>query len=126
MPNVAIIGASSDRRKFGNKAVRAYVRAGYQVYPVHPTETTIEGLPTFRSVTEIPVESLDRVAFYVPPKVGMTALDDVAKKPTKALYLNPGTDAPEVVAKAESLGLPVITGCAIIAVGVRPGMFPDE
>ena len=44
MKTVAIIGASSDRAKFGNKAVRAFQQQGCAVYPVNPKETEIEGL----------------------------------------------------------------------------------
>ena len=45
---IAIIGASADRAKFGNKAVRAFLQQGYTVYPVNPKETRIEGLPFAR------------------------------------------------------------------------------
>src|SRR5882757_6889471 len=51
----AILGAGTDRRKFGNKSVRAHVAAGWTVYPVHPVETIVEGLPAFKSIAEIPV-----------------------------------------------------------------------
>jgi predicted CoA-binding protein len=125
MPTVAIVGASPDRRKFGNKAVRAYQQAGYDVFPVHPRETLIENLPVYRTLSEIPAEILDRVAVYLPPGVGLAALDTFLAKPIGLLILNPGADAPNVVARAEELGLPVVTGCAIIAAGVRPEQFPD-
>ena len=42
-PTVAILGASADRSKFGNKSVRAHAQAGYDVYPVNPKGGTIEG-----------------------------------------------------------------------------------
>src|SRR5687768_1335087 len=45
--SVAVIGASKDRRKYGNKAVRAYEENGFRVLPVNLNETTIEGLPTY-------------------------------------------------------------------------------
>jgi predicted CoA-binding protein len=125
-PTVAVVGANSDRRKFGNKAVRAYVQAGYEVFPVHPTEESVEGLPAYRSVKDIPRERLDRVTVYVPPAVGLKVLDDVAAKPVGTVFLNPGADAPEVIEKAKQLGLNAVAGCSIIAVGVRPEMFPDQ
>ena len=125
-PSVAIVGASSDRRKFGNKAVRAYLRAGYDVFPIHPTETTVEGLPVYRSVADVPRDRLDRVSVYLPPAVGVKAVEGFTAKPVGTVFLNPGADAPEVVEKAKQLGLNVVTGCSIIAVGVRPEMFPDE
>lgn len=125
-PTVAIIGASSDRRKFGNKAVRAHVAAGYEVYPVHPSEPTIEGLPVFKSLADVPVDSLDRVTFYLAPPIGLKALDTFGGKKVGTLLLNPGTESPEVVAKANALGLNVATGCSIIDAGFRPDQFPDE
>jgi predicted CoA-binding protein len=125
-PTVAVVGANSDRRKFGNKAVRAYLQAGYEVFPVHPTETTVEGLPAYKSVTDIPRATLDRVTVYLPPAVGLKVLDEFTAKPVGDVYLNPGADAPEVVEKAKQLGLNVVAGCSIVAVGVRPDMLPDE
>jgi len=125
-PTVAVIGASPDRRKFGNKAVRAHAQAGFEVYPIHPTETTVEGLPAFRSLADLPVERLDRVTVYVPPHVVMALLDGLTAKPCGVLILNPGTESPEVVARAKLLGLNVVTGCSILSAGVTPEMFPDE
>ncbi|MBI5684153.1 MAG: CoA-binding protein [Verrucomicrobia bacterium] len=118
-PTVAIIGASTNREKFGNKAVRAFLQQGYDVFPVHPTEQTIEGLKVFRSVTEIPFP-LDKVSLYVPPTVGMKLADEIAKKGCKELWLNPGADSPELYEKAQSLGLNPIVACSIVGVGVNP------
>jgi hypothetical protein len=42
--SVAILGASADRSKYGNKAVRAYQQQGYTVFPINPKESEIEGL----------------------------------------------------------------------------------
>src|SRR5207249_4323171 len=55
MKTVAILGASADRNKYGNKAVRAFQRQGYTVYPVNPKESEIEGLPVYPSITAVPV-----------------------------------------------------------------------
>lgn len=125
-PTVAVIGASPDRRKFGNKSVRAHQLAGYRVFPAHPTEPTVEGLPAFRSVAEIPVDRLDRVTIYLPPAVGLKVLPEIAAKPAGEVWLNPGADAPEVVARARELGLNVVVGCSIVNVGVNPHELPEE
>jgi len=125
-PSVAIVGASSDRRKFGNKAVRAHVQAGFDVYPIHPSEGTVEGLPAFRTVAEVPLDRLDRITLYVPAAVGLQLLEGLAAKPCGMLILNPGTESPEVIARARELGLNVVTGCSILSAGVTPEMFPDE
>lgn len=120
-PTVAVVGASADRSKFGNKAVRAYRLAGFEVYPINPKEAEIEGLPAHASLDELPVEELDRVSFYVPAPVGLAVLDQVARKRVGQVWLNPGADAPEVVAKARGLGLEVVQACGIVALGQDPG-----
>lgn len=123
---VAVVGANSDRRKFGNKAVRAHRLAGFAVFPVHPTETVVEGLTAYPSVKDIPVDHLDRVTVYLPPPVGVRVMPEVAAKSVGEVWLNPGADGPEVIAKARELGLTVVTGCSIVAVGANPHQMPDE
>jgi uncharacterized protein len=120
MPTIAIIGASADRSKFGNKAVRAYRLKGYDVYPVHPTAAEIEGLNAYRSIRDVPLESLDRVSIYLPPERGVTVLEDVAQKRVGEVWLNPGAESPSVLARARALGLNVIAGCSIVDIGVDP------
>lgn len=122
-PTVAVIGAGPERRKFGNKSVRAHAAAGYTVYPVHPTAPTVEGLTAYKSVKDVPVDKLDRVSVYLPPAIGMTVLADIATKTPGEVWFNPGADAPEVLAEARRLGLNVIAGCSIVDLGMSPAMF---
>jgi predicted CoA-binding protein len=119
-PSVAVVGASGDRSKYGNKAVRAFKRAGYAVYPVNPNVREVEGLPAYPNLAAVPVDRLDQVSFYVPPEVGLGVLEQLGDKPIGELWLNPGADSPKVVARAERLGLNVIRACSILGVGEHP------
>ena len=118
-PTVAVVGASADRSKYGNKAVRAYVIQGYEVFPVNPKETQIEGLRVYRSVSEIPV-GLDRVTVFLPPALGIKVVEEIARKGTRELFLNPGSESDELVEKARTLGLNVIVACSISNIGMHP------
>jgi predicted CoA-binding protein len=120
MPTVAILGASTDRSKFGNKSVRAHLAKGFTVYPINPKADEIEGIKAFASLAEIPSGKLDRVSVYLPPAVGMKVLPDIAARGCDELWLNPGTESDELVAEAERLGLNVIQACSIVDVGVSP------
>lgn len=120
MPSVAIIGASNNPAKFGNKAVRAYLRQGWSVSPVNPNErTTIEGLAVYRRIEDVP-DALDRVALYVPPEVGVALLPAIARSGPSELFVNPGAESDELLAAADQLGLSVIQACAIVDIGERP------
>ena len=119
MKTVAVIGASNDRTKFGNKAVRAHLQQGYTVYPVNPKEEQIEGMPAFKSITDVPVRP-ERISVYLPPLVLIKLLPEIAAKGCDELWLNPGTESEEVLAEADRLGLNVVQACSIVDVGVSP------
>ena len=121
-PSIAVVGASNDRRKFGNRAVRAYLRRGWDVYPVNLHEEIIEGRRVYRSVNDIPVSQLDRISLYVPPSIGLQLVEDIARKPPREFWLNPGAESPELIARAEALGLHIIVACSIVAIGEAPSI----
>ena len=125
-PVAVVVGANPDRSKFGNKSVRAHLAAGYDVYPVHPTETEVEGRPAFPSVADVPAGHLDVVTLYLPSAVGLAVLPGLVGRSIGTLILNPGADAPEVLAEAKRLGLPAVRGCSIVMLGMSPGQFPDS
>lgn len=119
MPVMAVIGASNDRGKYGNKALRAFRRQGYQVIPINPREAVVEGETAYRSVLDVP-GPIDEATFYVPGAVGLAVLEEVARKGIRRVWLNPGADDPDVVARARELGLEAIVACSILAVGESP------
>src|SRR5262245_18818769 len=119
MPSVAVIGASSAPHKYGNKAVRAYLRQGWTVYPVNPNEKAVEGLTTYAAIGDIP-GPVDRVSIYVPPSVGITLLDGIKAKGPAELFLNPGSESDALLDRAAALGLDPIQACSIIDIGERP------
>ena len=119
MPAVAVIGASSDRAKYGNKAVRAYRRQGWTVYPVNPQEKEIDGLPAYRSITDLP-GPVDRFSLYVPAAVGIQLLGAIAAHGPAELWVNPGAESDALLAEAERLGLDPIQACSIVDIGERP------
>jgi len=119
---VAVIGASSDRNKFGNKALRAFKAEGYTVVPVNPNEREVEGLPTFASVVDVP-QAIDMATVYVPPEVGITLLDGFAKKQIPEIWINPGAENDELLAEAKKRKLNVIAACSIVGIGRSPYQF---
>src|SRR6476660_1252070 len=112
MKTIAVVGASNDRRKYGNKCVRAYLKAGWRVFPVNinPRETEVEGLATVTSVRDIP-EPLDRISVYLPPPVTLEILPEFAEKGAGEVWMNPGAADREVMEEAKRQGIPVVSGC---------------
>jgi predicted CoA-binding protein len=119
---VAVIGASNDRRKYGNKAVRAFRAQGYTVYPINPHETSIEGLVAYAKVTDVP-GPVEMATMYVPPAIGLTVVDDLARKGVTKVWFNPGSESAALVARAQALGLAPVETCSIVAIGDSPANY---
>jgi uncharacterized protein len=133
MKTIAVVGASASRQKFGNKCVRAYQDAGYQVYPVNPSERVIEGLPVFRTLADVPAP-LERISVYLPPPLTLSLLPAIARAVTAGsagsaagteVWFNPGSADSAVLAEARRLGIAARPGCSIVDIGRRPGDYPE-
>lgn len=122
-PTVAIIGASRDRSKFGNKSVRAHQAAGYQVFPVNPKDSEVEGLACVASVADLRIQKIDRVSLYLPPAIAVKVLDELASLDVDEVWLNPGVADAAVRERAAELGLNAIEGCSIVDLGMSPSEF---
>ncbi len=123
MKTIAVLGASSHRGKFGNKCVRAYASAGWQVFPVHPAEAEIEGLPVYRRLVDVPGD-LARISVYLPPAVTLEMLGEIAERGAQEVWFNPGSANARVLDEARRRGVPARPGCSIVDIGLSPAQFP--
>ena len=119
---VAVVGASSSRTKFGNKALRAFLDAGYNVVAINPNEREVEGLKTYASVLDVP-GPIDMATVYVQPEVTRRLLDEFAQKGIAEIWINPGAEDDAVMADARRRELNAIFACSIIGIGRSPADF---
>jgi hypothetical protein len=123
MPKVvAIIGASNNRSKFGNKAVRAFRAEGHTVIPINPHEAQVEGIRAYASVLDVP-GTIDMATMYVHPEVGTALLAELEQKHIPEIWVNPGAEDDAFMADAARRGLNVIYACSIIGIGRNPSQF---
>lgn len=121
----AVLGASSNHNKFGYRIYKLLKSYGYQVYPVNPKETMIDGERCFNSLRELPIVP-DVVDFVVPPSVAMEALMECVELGIKNVWLQPGVNTPEVVAKAQVLGFTVISDTCAMVESSKPVMLKKK
>jgi predicted CoA-binding protein len=119
---VAVVGASSDRRKFGNKALRAFVAEGYTVFAINPNEEAVEGLQTYASVLDVPVP-IDMATVYVQPEVAESLLAEFEQKQIPEIWINPGAESDRLMTEAAQRKLNMIYACSIVGIGRNPGQF---
>jgi hypothetical protein len=123
MPKVvAVIGASNDRHKFGNRAVRAFRQQGYTVVPVNPHVAEVEGLKAYASIADVPGH-VDMASLYVPPEVGEQLVDALARKGVGEVWLNPGAESDALIARLRELNIEPIVACSVVAIGQSPYNF---
>ena len=119
---VAVVGASSRRAKFGNKALRAFLAEGHRVLAINPNEAEVEGLKTYASVLDVP-EPIDMATVYVQPDVTLRLLEEFQRKGIAEIWVNPGAEDDAVMAEARRRKMNVFFACSIIAIGRNPGDF---
>jgi predicted CoA-binding protein len=116
----AVVGASTDRSKYGNKVLRSYMQHGRPVYPVNPRADLVEGLKAYPDLGSIP-EKPHGVSIITPPALTLKAIEEAARLGIRRLWLQPGAESPEVLERAAELGLEPIAGgpCLLVVLGFR-------
>uniref|UniRef100_A0A7S3PE52 CoA-binding domain-containing protein n=1 Tax=Aplanochytrium stocchinoi TaxID=215587 RepID=A0A7S3PE52_9STRA len=116
----AVVGASSDRNKFGNKCLRKYMEKGLEVVPIHPKETTVEGLAV-KQLKDLENPANIGVSIVTPPSVTVKVIEEAKSLGFTHLWLQPGAESTEVVQKANDLGSKLIFGGPCIIVSLDRG-----
>lgn len=116
----AVVGASSNREKYGNKVLRCYQQNGREVFAVHPRETDIEGAPTVTELALLP-KPVHGLSIITPPPVTERIVEEAAKLGITRVWMQPGAESAKAIARAEELGLSVIAGgpCLLVVLGYR-------
>jgi predicted CoA-binding protein len=125
MESVAVLGASRNQAKYGNKSVRAHLRAGYKVYPINLREAEIEGQRAYPSLASLP-ETPQRITVYLQPAVTRAILPEIAAAGAQEVFFNPGAANDTIVAEARAMGIAAIEACSIVDLGLRPSQFPAD
>jgi predicted CoA-binding protein len=103
----AVVGASNDRAKYGNKVLRAYKSKGWKVYPVNPREKEVEGLQAYPDLASLP-EKPRGVSIITPPLVTERVVAEAADAGALFVWMQPGAESPEAIRIARERGLEVI------------------
>jgi len=125
LPTAVVLGASSNRSKFGNKAVRAFRKAGWTVIPVNPREAFIEGIPCAMDLGAVRRHP-EVLSVYLPPRIIADMAGVIAALAPSEVWLNPGTSNPQVLEVLERHALILVQDCTLVRLGMHPEDFPDE
>ena len=115
-----VVGASTDRNKYGNRVLRCYQMNDLKAVPVNPKEREVEGVPCVASVRDLP-EEVESISVITPPAVTEQVVEQAAQKGIKNIWMQPGAESPRAVALCREKGLNVIAdgSCILVVLGFR-------
>lgn len=118
----AVVGASSNRRKYGNKVLRAYLQTNRKVFAINPNESEIEGVPSYPDLASLP-EPVDAISIITRPAVTEQVIEQAAAAGIHHVWMQPGAESPHALQRAEELGLNAIGGgpCLLVTLRYREG-----
>jgi len=114
----AVVGASADRSKYGNKVLRCYQQHGKTVYPINPMAPEVEGLKAYPSLAALPAK-VPAISVITPPAATEQVVREAAAAGVKHIWMQPGAESGAAIRTAEALGLSVIAGgpCLLVVLG---------
>lgn len=115
-----VVGASTNRNKFGNKVVRVYQQNNRNVIPVNPRAEQIEGEACVASVAELPDET-QSISVITPPKITEQVVEEAIAKGIKNIWMQPGAESATAVDNGLKNGLNVIAdgSCVLVVLGFK-------
>ena len=111
----AVVGASTDRDKYGNKVLRVYQQTKRPVYPINPKADEVEGLQAYPDLASLP-EAVHGISVITPPQVTAKIAEQAAELGIRNIWMQPGAEFEGAEARGEELGLNIIPGTACILV----------
>lgn len=114
----AVVGASQNRNKYGNKVLRAYLQNNRTAYPINPVADEIEGLPVYRDLASLP-QPPHGVSIITPPAVTERVVEEAIGLGIRHIWMQPGAESERAVSRAEAAGVNVIHSGPCVLVVLR-------
>ena len=114
----AVVGASTDREKYGNKVLRCYQQNQRRVIPINPNAPEVEGLNAFPDLAAAG-EPIHALSIITPPAITEAVVDQAIEHAIGHIWMQPGAESAPAIARAEAAGLNVIHGgpCLLVVLG---------
>lgn len=121
----AVVGASANREKYGNKVLRCYMQHDLRAVPVHPVLAEVEGEPCFEQLSDL-CTMVHGVSIITPPEVTNQIIEEIIELGIKHVWMQPGAESKQAIARAEEAGINCIAGgpCLLVVLGYRDKWTP--
>lgn len=120
LKTLAVVGASRDSKKFGNKVFRDLLERGVHAHPVNHKAARIEGRPAFAAIADLP-EGVEGLVLVVPPDQTESSVRAAFEKGIRRIWMQPGAESEDAVRFCEDQGMSVVYGVCLMMQASPPG-----
>ena len=121
-PVIAIVGATDNPAKYGNRIYRDLKSKGLRVYPINPTRDTINGDRAYADLADLP-EKPDIINYVVPPPRTLRLLARAKELGFMRVWIQPGAEDEDVMDFLDANGFEYLAKVCIMAHSrVRPAI----
>lgn len=101
-----MVGATTNKEKYGYRVLKDLDRGGYHVVGVNPKYSSIEGIPVYATLADVPGK-VDVAVFVVSPDVGFHLLPQVEEKGITKVWFQPGAESEDSIQACLDLGFEI-------------------
>ena len=109
--NYVLYGVSSDSKKFGNYIYKELTQRKFSLSAIY--KKNLDGINCFRSISEIPTKP-NAAIICTKPVSTLLILDELYNNRILNIWLQQGSESPEVIAKAKEYNLNIISNKCIL------------
>ncbi|MDD5069891.1 MAG: CoA-binding protein [Candidatus Omnitrophica bacterium] len=110
---IAVIGSFRNKEKFAYRILVDLMKKGYEVFPVNPSLSEVEGRVCYKTIGDIP-DSVDAVNLVTPPSVTESILKECLQKGVKRVWLQPGAESSVAIQFCQDNGIKVIHSICVM------------
>jgi uncharacterized protein len=106
--NIAVVGATDNKIKFGFKVFSELKGKGFNVYPVNPGRDSVDGDKCYKSIGELP-SVVENAIFVLQPEKARKVIEEVGSSGIKRIWMQQGSESEEAVNLCIKNSIPVIS-----------------
>ena len=116
----AVVGVSSNKKKYGYKVFMQLIRDGFKVYGINPKYKELEGIKIYPTLSSLPKKP-DVVITVVPPIVSEKIIEEVSSLGIQKVWFQPGSENDVVIKKCKEKGISCIYKMCFVVDGLKEG-----
>jgi len=111
--SIALAGVSRSGRKFGNKVLKDLTGKGYEILPVHPEASSIDGVQCYPSLEDLP-SKVGGLVLVVPPRQTERLVREANEVGIQRVWMQPGAESDDAIRYCGEHGIDVVHGECIM------------